>query len=102
MNQRALEAARRRQVLMLQCAAQREQLLQAASIIHSRLQSVDRGVELVRGLRLSPVMLAGAAALALGLGSTRLVRLLGRGYLVFNTVQRLWRSLQRAEPGGGA
>ena len=81
----------------MQCAAQREQLVETAAAIHSQLQAIDRGLALVRGLRMSPALLAGAAALALGLGSTRAVRLVGRGYLVFNTVQRLWRSLQRHE-----
>lgn len=97
MSRPSAEAARRREALTVQCAAQREQLAATAAAINAQLQGVNRGLALLRGLRMSPAVLAGAAALALGLGSTRAMRLVGRGYLAFNTVQRLWRSLQRRE-----
>jgi len=88
--------AQRRAALKLQCAAQREQLAHAVAEIQEQLQGVDRVIGIVRGFRLSPAMVAGAAAVVLGIGSTRAVRLVGRGWLVFNTIQRIWRMFRRS------
>jgi hypothetical protein len=90
---RAAEFARRRGVLQLRATAQRQRLAEAMAAIESDLQKVDRGLAMVRRIRVSPLILAAGAAIALGLGTGRTFSFLSRAWLVFNSLQRLKRSM---------
>jgi len=93
MNSRAAEFARRRGALQLRCTAQRLRMAEAIAAIDADLQKVERGLSMVRRIRISPLIVAAAAALALGLGGGRAVNFLSRAWLLFNSLQRLKRSI---------
>ena len=52
---------------------------------------------MVRRLRISPLILGAGAALALGLGAGRTMGYIGRAWLLFNSLQRLKRSVLPSE-----
>jgi hypothetical protein len=93
MTSRAAEFARRRGALQLRCTAQRLRMTEAMAAIDANLQKVERGIAMVRNIRISPLILAAGAALALGLGAVRTVSLISRGWLLFNSLQRIKRSV---------
>lgn len=97
MTARAAEFARRRGALQLRCTSQRQRMAEAMAAIDSDLQKVDRGLAMLRRIRISPLILAAGAALALGLGAGRTAGFVGRAWLLFNSLQRLKRSLSRPE-----
>jgi len=96
MNRHDLDFVQRREVLKLQCAAQRLQLLDAVVGIQRELGAVDRVLGFIRNFKVSPTMIAGVASMVLGLGTGRATRLVGRGWLLFNTLQRVWGLIQNA------
>lgn len=96
MTPRSAEFARRRGVLQLRCTAQRIRLAGALGAIEHDLQKIERGVSMVRRFRLSPLILTGGI-LALGLGAGRSAGWLSRALLIFETVQRIRRSLVKQE-----
>jgi len=107
MNRRTAENLMRRENLQLQCVAQRAQLAQARAAIESELRPLNRALAALHRLRISPTLLAGGAALALGLGSRRAAGFASRAWLVFSSVQRVWQLLQslqasRASAAAGA
>jgi hypothetical protein len=93
MNPRAAEFARRRGALQLRCTLQRQRMAAALAAIEADLQKLDRGVAMIRKFRVSPLIVAAGAALALGLGGGRTVGWLGRAWLLFNSLQRIKRTL---------
>ena len=94
---RADEHARRRGLLQLRCTAQRQRMESALADIEADLRRFERGVATVRRFRLSPLILGAGAALALGLGAGRTVGLIGRAWVLFNSFQRIKRSLLPSE-----
>jgi len=90
---RAEEYARRRGLLQLRCTAQRQRMEAALAEIDMDMKKFERGVAAVRRFRVSPLILGAGAALALGLGAGRTVGLLGRAWVLFNSFQRIRRSL---------
>lgn len=94
---RAAEFARRRGVLQLRCTSQRLRMADAMTVIDADLQKVERGFAKARRFRLSPLILAAAAALALSLGGGRTVNFLSRAWLLFNSLQRIRRSVSPPE-----
>lgn len=94
MTTRAVEQALRREELRAQCAAQRQQLRDALNTLGAELKPVDRGLSMIRRIRISPVLLAGGAALALGLGSRRALGGVGRAWLIINSLRRVWQVVQ--------
>jgi len=94
---RADEFARRRGLLQLRCTAQRQRLEQSMAKITADLRRFERGVAAVRKFRVSPLMVGAAAALALGLGAGRTIGLVGRAWVLFNSLQRIKRSILPAE-----
>jgi hypothetical protein len=94
---RADEFARRRGVLQLRCTAQRQRMAEVLAAIDADLRKFERGVAMVRKIRISPLVLGAGAALALGLGAGRTVGLIGRAWLLFNSLKRLKHSVLPAE-----
>jgi hypothetical protein len=94
---RADEYARRRGLLQLRCTSQRQRMEQAMAAIEADLRKFERGVAAVRRFRISPLILAAGAALALGLGAGRTVGLISRAWLLFNSLQRIKRSVLPSE-----
>jgi hypothetical protein len=93
MMSRAEEYARRRGVLQLRCTTQRMRMEAALAVIDADLKKFERGVAMVRKIRVSPLILGAGAALALGLGAGRTMGYIGRAWLLFNSLQRLRRSV---------
>jgi hypothetical protein len=94
---RAEEYARRRGLLQLRCTAQRLRMETALAAIDADFRKFERGVSAVRRFRISPLILGAGAALALGLGAGRTVGLIGRAWVLFNSFQRIKRSLLPTE-----
>jgi hypothetical protein len=97
MTPRAAEYARRRGALQLRCTSQRQRMQAAIAAIAADLHKFDRGLAMVRRIRISPLVVAAGAALALGLGGGRTVGFLGRAWLLFNSLQRLKRAVMPSE-----
>jgi hypothetical protein len=97
MMSRADEYARRRGLLQLRCTAQRQRVEAAMATIDGDLKKFERGVAMVRRIRVSPLILGAGAALALGLGAGRTMGYIGRAWLLFNSLQRLKRSVLPSE-----
>ena len=94
---RANEFARRRGLLQLRCTVQRQRMQAAMAAIDANLKKFERGVAMVRRIRISPLILGAGAALALGLGAGRTMGYIGRAWLLFNSLQRLKRSVLPSE-----
>jgi len=94
---RADEYARRRGLLQLRCTAQRQRIEASLVTIDADLKKFERGVAMVRKIRISPLVLGAGAALALGLGAGRTMGYIGRAWLLFNSLQRLKRSVLPSE-----
>jgi hypothetical protein len=94
---RADEFARRRGLLQLRCTAQRQRMEESMAKIMTDMRRFERGVAAVRKFRVSPLMVGAAAAVALGLGAGRTLGLLGRAWVLFNSLQRIKRSILPAE-----
>jgi hypothetical protein len=93
MTPRVAEFARRRGALQLRCTSQRQRMEAAMAVIDADLKKFEHGVAMVRRIRISPLILGAGAALALGLGAGRTVSFIGRAWLLFNSLQRLKRSV---------
>ena len=94
---RASEFARRRGLLQLRCTVQRQGMQAAMAAIDANLKKFERGVAMVRRIRISPLILGAGAALALGLGAGRTMSYIGRAWLLVNSLQRLKRSVLPSE-----
>jgi hypothetical protein len=94
---RADEYARRRGLLQLRCTAQRLRMETALATIDADIRRFERGVAAVKRFRVSPLILGAGAALALGLGAGRTLGLVGRAWVLFNSFQRIKRSLLPSE-----
>jgi hypothetical protein len=94
---RADEFARRRGLLQLRCTSQRQRMEASLAAIEADLKKFERGVARVRRIRIAPLILGAGAALALGLGAGRTVGFIGRAWLLFNSLQRLKRSVLPSE-----
>jgi hypothetical protein len=94
---RADEYARRRGLLQLRCTAQRLRMETALAALDADFRRFERGVAAVRRFRVSPLILGAGAALALGLGAGRTLGLVGRAWVLFNSFQRIKRSLLPSE-----
>jgi hypothetical protein len=88
------EFTRRRTVLQLQCAVQREQFAQSVAEMESGFSFVNRGLGIMRSARVLPMLLAAISATGLLSRAGGVVRLVGRAWLVINTLQRLRRSVK--------
>jgi hypothetical protein len=91
---RSEEFARRRAGLQLQCALQREQFAKSAAEIGADLRFIDHGLNIVRNVRIVPMILGAISALGVASRAGGLVRLVGRAWLLFNTVKRIKRALR--------
>jgi hypothetical protein len=97
MTPRAAEYARRRGALQLRCTSQRQQMAAVIASIQADLHKFDRGLSMVRRIRISPLVVAAGAALAMGLGAGRTVGFVSRAWLLFNSVQRFMRAVSPRE-----
>jgi len=89
------ELARRREALQALSEAQRNLLGAETREIIDRVSVVDRAYARVRDLATSPVgIVLGGAALLL-VGPRRLVRLAGRGLVVFTAARRVANFMRR-------
>jgi hypothetical protein len=91
---RSEEFTRRRTVLQMQCAVQREQLAQSVADMEAGFSFVNRGLGIMRSTRILPMILAALSAAGLLSRAGGVVRLVGRVWLIINTLQRLRRSLK--------
>jgi YqjK-like protein len=98
MNEHAQSIARRRAALQLQCALQREEFALHASQLKEDLHSAGRGIEMVRGLRIVPMIMAATSAAGLVSRASGLIRLLGRAWFIFSTLRRLRGATSRRPP----
>jgi len=94
---RADEYARRRGLLQLRCTAQRLRMETVLAAIDADFRRFERGVAAVKRFRVSPLILGAGAALAMGLGAGRTLGLVGRAWVLFNSFQRIKRSLLPSE-----
>ena len=101
MNRRQVDQAERREQLRAQCALQRQRLRDDLSALGAELKPVDRGLSMIRRIRISPALLAGGAALALGLGSRRAMGGVGRAFLVINSLRRVRQIVQSLRSNDG-
>jgi YqjK-like protein len=92
MSQRSNEFAQRRMTLQLQCALQREQFADTIAQLGDGLKFMNRGLSMVRSTRIVPMILAAVSAAGVLSRAGGVLRLVSRGWLIFNTVQRLRRS----------
>ncbi len=76
----------RRAALRQRCAMQREQLSQAADAVQARLRGLDRGVDVIRKIRVAPTLLA---LLPLILTAVPAFRRLSRALTLVNGLRRL-------------
>ncbi len=97
MNRRAAEFARRRGALQIRCTVQRQRMESSLAAIEADFRKFERGVAMVRKIRVSPLILGAGAALALGLGAGRTMGYIGRAWLLFNSLQRLKQSVLPSE-----
>jgi hypothetical protein len=86
--------SQRRSELQLQCAAQRGQFAHSTAELGAGLQMLDRGLSVVRGLRVVPMLLTAASAAGVLSRTGGVIRLLSRVWMVVSTLKRLKRSLR--------
>lgn len=90
MNGKLERLAIRRRTLVEQCAQQRATLSRSAAPWRNTLAQADKGIALLRYLRSHPIWLAAGGGLLLAmLGPGRVWRLLGRGWLGLQVLNRL-------------
>jgi hypothetical protein len=94
MSSRSERFAQRRMTLQLQCALQREAFAQATTQLGDGLSFMNRGLNIVRGARIMPMILAALSAVGVVSRTGGVIRLLSRAWLLINTVQRLKRSFR--------
>jgi len=85
----------RREALRAHCAVQRIHLGDETRHIEAKLANVDRAIHVVRRLAQQPVLIAGGLALLALIGPRRIVRLAGRGAVLFTTGSRVLRLMRR-------
>jgi hypothetical protein len=94
MNARAVQFARRRTALQLQCAQQREQLAHSAGEMQHSVRSLNQGMAMLRGTRLLPMLLAAVSAAGALSRASGVIRVLGRVWFIVQTLKRLRQSLR--------
>jgi hypothetical protein len=94
MNARAAQFAERRTALQLQCAQQREQYAHSVGEIQQSLQGLNRGLAILRGTRLLPMLLAAVSAAGVVSRASGVIRVIGRVWLIVQTFKRLKQSLR--------
>lgn len=91
MNPREQEFARRRTDLQLQCAQQRAAFAQSVEQMQDSVQGLNRGLSIVRGTRLMPMLLAAVSAAGVLTRAGGVVRLIEKAFVIWQLVQRLRR-----------
>lgn len=91
MSARAEELARRRRALQERCEQQRRELGLAALTLEHQLATVDRGIELIRRLTTSPIVIGAVFAILALVGPARLFRWTGHALVVATAFKRLSR-----------
>jgi hypothetical protein len=94
MSPREQQFARRRTELQLQCAAQRAAFTQSAEEMQASVHGLNHGFDVVGGSRLMPMLLAAVSAAGVLSRAGGVARLLGRAWMIWQTVQRLRRSMK--------
>jgi hypothetical protein len=92
MNPRELQFEKRRTELQLQCAQQRAAFAQSVDDMQQSVQGLNRGLAMVRGTRFVPMLLAAVSAVGVLSRAGGVARLLGRVWVIWQTVQRLRRA----------
>ena len=84
--------ARRRAQLQLQCAQQRLDFEHNVGEMQSSVQGLNRGLAFVRGARIVPMLLAAIGTVGTLSRAGGVAGLLGKAWVIWQTVQRLRRS----------
>lgn len=98
MTEREQELAARRVALLARSTALRADIAARSQEMVRALQGADRLVRGVRQLASRPVLVAGAAGLALLFGPRRALRLAGRALVVLGLLKRLLTPRDYAKP----
>jgi hypothetical protein len=77
--------------LLARCAVQRRQLGESAEEIQHELGRLDRGLDIVRRVVRSPVMIGGVIGIVALVGPRRLLRWATRGLMWYSTARSLLR-----------
>jgi hypothetical protein len=91
MSPREQQFARRRTELQLQCAQQRSDFEHSVDEMQASVQGLNRGLAFVRGARIVPMLLAAVGTVGALSRAGGVARLLGKAWLIWQTVQRLRR-----------
>lgn len=91
MSARAQQYSLRRAELQLQCAAQRGQFAHSTAELAVGLHSLERALQVVRGLRVVPMLLTAVSAAGLVSKAGGVIRLLSRVWMIITTLRRLRR-----------
>jgi hypothetical protein len=91
----------RREALRAHCAVQRIHLGDETRHLEAKLAGVDRAINVVRNIARQPLLIAAGVAVLAFIGPRRIVRLAGRGAVLFTTGKRVMRLIgsQRESPG---
>jgi len=90
---RALELARRRELLQQRCVFEREQLAQEAQAVEADLGQIDHGIRIARAFTKPAMVTAGVAALTM-FGPGRALKFLGRGLMLWSSARKIFKSVR--------
>jgi YqjK-like protein len=77
--------------LLARCAVQRRQLGESAEEIEHELGRLDRGLDAIRRVMRSPVLIGGAIAIVALVGPRRLLRWGTNGLMLYSSARQLLR-----------
>lgn len=89
MSARRIELALKKQMLLLECASQRQQLAQHAAGLQPAFATAERGIEVAQWLRDHIAIVTALGVTALAFRPRRLWRLGLRGFYLWRMVQSL-------------
>ena len=91
MSDRIRELAEREATLQLRSAVQRREISREVDAVEGRLKSVDRAVNMTRGIVLNPVVVVAAVIGVVLIGRATGFRFVGRGLLLAAAARRALR-----------
>ena len=89
MSSRAELLAEKRRILQLRCAVEREELRYRHAEVDARLRSVDRAINLARGVVRHPVLIGGIMLGVAFIGPFKVLRWAGQSVFLWSALRRL-------------